>query len=126
MDLVESQREHLIRLAVWSALWLVLSAGNLARRPSEEAIRSFWLVTGVWCAVNLAIVGLSWRSPGTDPEALRRLLWASEAFNLLFIAAGVALALRNEPRLFGAGVAIGLQALALLVLDAVLLLQLLS
>lgn len=126
MDLIESQREHLTRLAVWSALWLALSARNLARRPTEEAVRSFWLVTGAWCAVNLAIAGLAWRSPSTDLEALRRLLWASEALNLLFVVAGVALALRNEPRLFGAGVAIGVQALALLVLDAVLLFQLLS
>ncbi|MCX7799708.1 MAG: hypothetical protein N2109_05125 [Fimbriimonadales bacterium] len=124
MELIELQRDHLERLVAWSALWLVLSAFHLARRPKEEALGAFWLVSGAWCAANLAIAALAWRSPGTDPTALRRLLWASEGFNLLCLVVGGLLARSQQPRRFGAGVAITLQAMALLVLDAVLLLQL--
>jgi hypothetical protein len=96
----------------------------LARRPQEGSLRAFWILNGAWCAVNLVIAGFAWPSPGTNIAEIRCLLWASEGFNVACLATGLVLARSPRPPVFGAGVAVALQSLALLALDGLLLFQL--
>jgi len=121
MELIRLQADHLARLTAWSAAWLVLAVVAMARRQPDPAVRSFWLVTALWCLINLAVAAFAAGNPTKDSVALRGMLIGSEAFNVLCVLVGVALARRPDDRLRGAGVAVAAQATALLVLDGVLL-----
>lgn len=124
MDLLPMQADHLTRLTVWSAAWLLLAVSALVRGQADAAVRSFWFVTAVWCAINLAIAAYAAGKPSTDAGALRMLLIGSEAFNVLCVLVGVVLSRAKDGRLRGAGVAVAVQAAALFVLDGILLLAL--
>ncbi|MCW5938874.1 MAG: hypothetical protein KF884_04980 [Fimbriimonadaceae bacterium] len=79
-----------------------------------------------WCLVNLAICGLSWygKPPG-DLRKLREFLMLNEGLNVGYLGVGLALGLSsNAPVVQGAGWAIAIQGVALLVLDTWLLMKL--
>ncbi len=124
MELHQLQADHLARLTAWSAAWLALAVAALARRQPDLAVRWFWIVSAAWCAINLAVVAFAAGNPTNDAAELRRLLIGSEAFNVLCLLVGAALARRPDAAIRGAGVAVAVQSAALLVLDGILLLAL--
>ncbi len=87
-------------------------------------MRPFWLTTAAWCLVNLAIVAYAAANPTGEADRLVRLLIGSQVFNVACVATGVVLARHRAPLPKGVGSAVLVQALALLILDGVLLLQL--
>lgn len=106
-------REHLRRLAYWSAGSIVVGAIVMPWN------RDFSTMTIGWAVVNLVIVTASWRSkPPTSLPSLREFLAFNLGLNLAYLAVGVALWLAGHP---GWGLAISIQSLALEGLDAYLL-----
>lgn len=130
--LLELERGHLLRLAVW-AIGSMLGGALLmhwARRARQPA---FWrhagIQTAAWGAVDLAIVALAWRGLATrdlaGAIALDRVLWLNIGLDVGYAMVGLTLlvfGLRapRRPGLMGAGTAIVAQGLALAVLDAIL------
>lgn len=132
LQLLELEREHLVRLLVWAVA--SIAAGLVAWRWSARAASPpFWRHAGIqsaaWGLVDLVIVALAWR--GLAPRdaagaiALDRILWLNIGLDVGYAMVGatlLAFGLRTPRRagLVGAGAAVVLQGLALAVLDAVL------
>lgn len=117
-------RAHLTRLAVWSAVCVLACGTALFSAWSMGGPSGLWtsFLTWMcgWCLVNLAICGLSWfgKPPG-DLRKLREFLMLNEGLNVGYLGVGVALGLASrEPSVQGAGWAVAVQGLALIVLDA--------
>ncbi|MGV8874378.1 MAG: DUF6992 family protein [Rhodococcus sp. (in: high G+C Gram-positive bacteria)] len=113
------------RLSVWGG-GSVLAGTVLALRGSSPARRAFGLQTAGWGAIDLAIAGagaLSSKPP--TAKSLSRLLWINAGLDVLYIAAGAHIAVK-QPRFgrritadqaLGHGAAVVVQGAALLALD---------
>jgi len=124
--LVSLLNAHLVRLAVWSGVCLVVAVVSLRNKRFLEKTKAFWAMTLGWSVVNLAICGLA--IPRKEPElhGLREFLMLNLGLNVAYISVGLTLALVKEMvrKSKGAGAALVVQGIALLVLDGYLLFQL--
>ena len=131
-ELLDLERGHLIRLAVWALGSILVGLGMFAW-SRRSALTSLWrhaaIQSAAWGAVDLAIVAIAWG--GLAPRdlagavALDRILWLNIGLDVGYAMVGVTLCVFGwrRPRrrgLVGAGLAVTLQGLALAVLDAVL------
>lgn len=118
-------RDHLVRLTVWSVVSLTIGLLMAMRRPKD--LLAGWVVLTIgWSIVNLiiAIPGLLRPTP-QELVPLREFLWLNMGLNVGYLGVAVTLIVMGRERPFarGAGIAVGIQGLALLILDGVLLFQ---
>ena len=103
------------------SFWALLSMGTAIvglYRPRSDKWRSFWFMSGMWGLIDGAIVVYAMiDNPPTD-EALKGILKINLALDVCYLAAGIVLATRPKPHLKGFGLAILIQGLFLLALDA--------
>lgn len=128
--LLLAERAHLQRLILWSATSML--AGTLVltllavRRVRSALLSHFAIQTIAWGAIILGIASFSWRGlRDRDIDAATRLehiLWLNVGLDAGYAAVGITLAVtawqlgrRLGP--VGAGIAIVVQGLALLLLD---------
>lgn len=104
------------RLLAWSVPWTLVGStvGLLADDPWQ---RSFWLTHSVWAAVNSGIALGGLLGPEPDKNQLRNLLYINAAIDLGYITAGTVLLLQSDARAQGAGWAVLIQGVWLLVFD---------
>jgi membrane protease YdiL (CAAX protease family) len=131
--LLAAERGHLLRLALWgamsvvmgSAIWAVLAA----RRVRSPLLMHFAIQTGAWGAVDLAICAAAWRGLKlrdlSGAVSLDRFLWFNIGLDVGYVAVGVTLALvgwrlARSLGLVGAGIGVVVQGAALAVLDLIL------
>jgi len=108
------------RIAQGLMLWALACLGGALLglwRTQDGFWRPFWFMTGVWGLVNAAIAYGGWLGAELEPAGLRRLLWINAGLDTLYIAAGLGLWRRPEPRLRGFGLAIACQGIFLLGFD---------
>ncbi|MBI3791669.1 MAG: hypothetical protein HY275_12440 [Gemmatimonadetes bacterium] len=131
--LLAAERAHLLRLALWAAVSVLggtLLLGLEWRRVPRAPLRvQFAVQTAAWGLANLLIVwfaraGLELRD-FAGARRLERFLWFNTGLDVGYVAVGITLALAGwvlGRRLgaVGAGMAVVVQGLALLVLDLVL------
>jgi hypothetical protein len=124
MAWADELRPHVRRLAAWSAA--SLAAGAAGSLKADPFWSSFWLWTAGWATVNLLVCAVSARGkPPSDLRKLREFLVLNEGLNLGYIGVGAALGLASPVAgVQGAGWAVFVQGLALLVLDTWLLVRL--
>lgn len=113
---------HLVRLLWWSFAWFV--AGLVLLYRADEFRRGFASLSAGWCVVNLIIVFFGFRDR-TEPVLgqTREFLAFNLGLNIAYMAVGITLVVLGADRGFqrGAGYAVLIQGLALLVLDGILL-----
>jgi hypothetical protein len=137
--LLAFERAHLLRLFAWGGASLLAGTLLLAlvtlRRAAGPAplVRHFGVQTAAWGAVNLAIAAWAWRGLALRDHAgargLERVLWLNLGLDAGYVGVGVTLALTGwvvARRLgaVGAGAAVAVQGLVLLLLDWLLVQQL--
>jgi hypothetical protein len=131
--LLAAERGHLLRLALWGALSVVVGTGVwavlAARRVRSPLLLNFAIQTGAWGAIDLAICAAAWRSLRlrdlAGAIALDRFLWFNIGLDAGYVAVGATLAivgwrLSRSLALVGAGIGIIVQGTALAVLDLLL------
>jgi hypothetical protein len=127
--LLRAEQQHLMRLLVWAAMSIVIGTAMLvtvaARRLRSPLLEQFAVQTVVWGLAEAALGGLHWRSLTLRDVAaaarLERAVWFGVGLGvgILLMGAGLAIAGWRGDRRFGAvgaGIAICVQALALLIL----------
>jgi len=108
---------HCDRLIVVAVLFIV--AGLLVvRRP--DPVGSFGWMTIGWSVVNILIALPGRLSPKVDPKTIDDLLAFNLGLNVAYVAVGVTLLVLGNPRVRGAGIAVMVQGINLLVLDGYL------
>jgi hypothetical protein len=127
--LLEIERTHVLRLLLWGALGF--GSGVLvvlvlkARRLQLPLLRHFAIQNLVWGTAELIIGGLAYQALGlrdlTRATHFVNLLWLETGLSLGAVAVGVTLAaaawkLGRRDAGIGAGMAIAMQGMALLVL----------
>lgn len=131
--LLAAERGHLLRLALWGALSVVVGTGVwgvlAVRRVRSPLLLNFAIQTGAWGAVDLAICAAAWRTLRlrdlAGAIALDRFLWFNIGLDAGYVAVGATLAivgwrLTRSLALVGAGIGIIVQGTALAVLDLLL------
>lgn len=131
--LLAAERGHLLRLALWGALSVVVGTGVwgvlAVRRVRSPLLLNFAIQTGAWGAVDLAICAAAWRTLRlrdlAGAIALDRFLWFNIGLDAGYVAVGATLAivgwrLTRSLALVGAGIGIIVQGSALAVLDLLL------
>jgi hypothetical protein len=129
--LMAAERAHLVRLATWGAIGIVVGTLLLAwlalRRQRSPLLLHFGIQTAAWGAVIVALAAPGLRSLALRDHAgatrLAGMLWLNVGLDAGYAAVGATLALAGWAlgrRLgaVGAGLAIVVQGLALLALDA--------
>lgn len=127
--LFRAEQQHLLRLLLWAATSVLggtaVGAAVAIRRMESPLLKQFAIQTGVWGAVIGAVAALWWQTAALPDVAgaarLDRLLWMTMGLDIGCIAVGAVLATTGwifSKRLgaVGAGTAIAVQGLALLVL----------
>jgi hypothetical protein len=128
--LLDAERQHLLRLLFWSAL-SILGATTIAvilmsRRLESPLLKHFALQMLVWGLVFGSIaavqIGHLGRRDLSGAVRLDRVLWLNIGFDAGYVAVGAVLALAGRwlsqsMAVVGAGTAIIVQGLALLVID---------
>jgi hypothetical protein len=105
-----------LQLLVWSVAWM--GAGVLGLWAARsEFWRGFWLVAGIWCAVNAAIGVAGLFGPPAAPADLRRLLLVNVWLDVVYVGVGAILLSRRRPTVRGSGLAVLIQGAFLLVFD---------
>ena len=128
--LFRAEQQHLLRLLLWAATSIVgataMGAVTAIRRIRSPLLTNFAIQTALWGALIGAISGMRWQTVALRDVAgaarLDRLVWMTIGLDIGCVAAGVVLAIAAwvlSRRLggVGAGTAIAIQGLALLVLD---------
>lgn len=124
------ERAHLARLLLWGAASLATGLGCWAflraKRLNAPLLQHFAIQTGAWGAIDvlLALVarpGLALRDYD-GVTRLDRFLWFNCGLDVGYLAVGITLAwcgwrLARSRGLVGAGVGVGIQGAALLLLD---------
>ena len=122
----ELLHSHLVRLAAWSITSLAVGLlGFLSKRDTGP--RSFFGMTAGWALINLIIALASWNgAPPRDLGSFREFLFLNDGLNVAYIAVGVTMILlaAQRPPIKGAGLAVAIQGVGLLVLDSFLITQL--
>ena len=128
--LFRAEQQHLLRLLLWAATSIVggtaLGVVTVIRRGRSPLLTHFAIQTAAWGVLVGGIAAIWWYSVGLRDLAgaarLERMLWLTMGLDIGCVAAGAVLALAAwvfSRRLggVGAGTAIAIQGLALLVLD---------
>jgi hypothetical protein len=128
--LFRAEQQHLLRLLLWAATSILggtaLGVTTVVRRVKSPLLTNFAIQTGAWGVLIGGIAGVWWQTVALRDLAgaarLERMLWMTMGLDIGFIAVGVVLAITAwilSRRLggVGAGTAIAIQGLALLVLD---------
>lgn len=128
--LFRAEQQHLLRLLFWAATSILggtaVGVAMVVRRVKSPLLSNFALQSVMWGILIGAIAALWWRTTALRDLAgaarLERLLWLTIGLDIGCIASGVVLAVAAwvlSKRLggVGAGTAIVVQGLALLVLD---------
>lgn len=129
--LLQLERAHLLRLAIWGATSILAGSAMLAmlsvRRVRSPLLFHFGVQTAAWGAAIAGRAAIGWHGLAMRDLAaatrLDRLLWLSTGLDAGVVAVGVTLALAGwrlarRPGGIGAGVGIIVQGIALLVFDA--------
>jgi hypothetical protein len=116
-------RDHLKRLAIWSAISVLVGIKLIALFGGSEMGRSAGVMTAGWAAVNLIIVAASWNGkPPASRSQFREFIWLNQGLNSGYMAVGLTLVLASSSAsAVGSGWAVIPQGLALLVMDGILL-----
>jgi hypothetical protein len=128
--LLQFERLHLFKLALWAAMSVVAGTGILAllhlRRAESPLLQHFAIQSMAWGTVDLAIViaaqrGLALRSYA-EAVALDRFLWLNVGLDVGYVAVGATLAISGwvmgrRLGLVGAGLGVIVQGVALAILD---------
>jgi hypothetical protein len=125
------ERAHLLRLLLWGAASVVCGTSILllTRRMRERSalLFHFALQTAAWGLIALVLAGNAWRALALrdlqSAAQLDRFVWLNIGLDVGYVATGVTLAvsawmLGRRGGGIGAGTAIIVQGLALLLLDA--------
>jgi hypothetical protein len=104
-------------LLVWSALWSALAVWRRGSCERDGVASHFWLMSGLWAAVNIGIVAWSFLAPTTGVDEARFILQVNAWLDVGYLIVGAALFSRRRPVLRGFGGAILLQGGFLLALD---------
>jgi len=128
--ILSAERQYLLRVLGWGALSILLGTALVvllaARRIRSPLLTHFALQTVAWGAVIALIAGVAWsglhlRDVG-GAARLERLLWMRIGLDVGLIGVGATLiftgrATGRRMHFIGAGVAIVVQGMALLLLD---------
>jgi hypothetical protein len=104
-------------LLMWSAVWAAVAVCRLPGDRERAAAGHFWRMSGLWAALNVAIVAWGLWSPPTDPEEARKLLVINGWLDLGYIVIGAGLVAWPSPITRGFGWAIIIQGAFLFGLD---------
>lgn len=128
--LLAAERIHLIRLAVWAAASALLGTVAIAivalRRLHAPVVWWFGVQTLAWGTAELLFAAARWRGlvmrDVSAATRLDRLTWFAAGLDVGIVAVGVALAVLawrfgRRAGALGAGLAIVVQGLALLVIE---------
>jgi hypothetical protein len=135
---VDSERAHLLRIAVWGGASLALGAGLFAygQRADAPLARGFGMQTALWGGINGAIglladprpASADWASALGGERFLHDVLLVNMGLNVGYMAVGAALVaashrgVRHPQAWRGHGWAVVVQGAALFALDGVVLL----
>lgn len=128
--LLAAEREHLLRLFAWAALSVLAGTGVLAllavRRVRSDLLTHFAIQMTAW-GVLCGLIGYAgWTGlhlrDVSGAARLERLVWLNIGLDAGYVAVGATLALTGRAlgrrmSLVGAGTAVMVQGLALLLLD---------
>lgn len=128
--ILSAERQYLLRVLGWSALSILLGTALVvllaARRIRSPLLTHFAFQTVAWGTVIALIAGVAWsglhlRDVG-GAARLERLLWMRIGLDVGLVGVGATLiftgrATGQRMHYFGAGVAIVVQGMALLLLD---------
>ena len=128
--LFRAEQQHLLRLLLWAATSILggtaLGVTTAVRRVKSPLLTNFASQTAAWGVLIGGIASVWWQTVALRDLAgaarLERMLWMTMGLDIGFIAVGAVLAITAwmlSRRLggVGAGTAIAIQGLALLVLD---------
>ena len=128
--LFRAEQQHLLRLLFWSGLSILGGTATLAvvaaRRLQSPLLKHFAIQMAAWGFVVGAIAGIGWRGAQfrdvSGAARLERLVWMSIGLDVGYVAIGVVLAgaawaFARRMGGVGAGTAIVVQGIALLVID---------
>jgi hypothetical protein len=128
--LFRAEQQHLLRLLLWSGLSILggtTAATTVAvRRIKSPLLVHFAIQMTAWGIVIGAIAGLGWRGAHfrdvSGAARLERFVWMSMGLDVGYVAVGAVLAitawrLAKRIAVVGAGTAIVVQGLALLLID---------
>jgi hypothetical protein len=101
----------------WSVAWIVAGLIGLWVSKVTRFWRGFWFLSGLWAAVNSAIVAWALYAPPADIEEFRRLLLVNSGLDVGYLVVAVVLATRKPAMVKGFGAAIAVQGGYLLVYD---------
>jgi hypothetical protein len=110
-------RDHCFRLLIISALFII-GGGVIARRP--DPIGAFGWMSVAWSIVNALIALPGFLNSKIEPHKFGPFLAFNLGLNFAYIGVGVTMAWLGNPRVKGAGIAVAIQGVVLLVLDAIL------
>lgn len=129
-SLLALERGHLLRLAVWGGMSVVvgtlLITMLVVRRAHAPFAKQFAIQTAAWGGIDLAICAWGWNGLALRDYAaatkLVNFLWLNTGLDAGYVMLGATLALacwKLGPKMggIGAGVAIIVQGIALLLLD---------
>lgn len=127
---LQAEQQHLLRLLLWSGLSIVAATAVavllVARNVRSALLKHFAVQTGVWGVAIGLIATVEWRSLHlrdlSGMTRVERVLWLSLGLDIGFVAIGIAVALTawllaRRMAFIGAGTAIIVQGMALLVID---------
>ena len=103
----------------WSVAWASASVIGGWATAGRGFWRSFWFMSGLWAAVNIAIGVVSLINPPADLDEFRNLLLINAGLDIGYLIAATVLLTRRSPMLKGFGAGVAIQGLFLLVFDLV-------
>ena len=128
--LLRAEQQHLLRLLFWAGMSILggtAAATTVAvRRLRSPLLTHFAIQMAAWGVLVGAIVGIAWRGVHlrdvSGAARLERLLWMSIGMDVGYVAVGAVLAvaawvLAKKMGGVGAGTAIVVQGIALLLID---------
>ncbi len=128
--LLHAEQQHLLRLLFWAALSVIggtsVATMMAVRRVRSPLLTHFAVQMAAWGFGVAAIAGIAWRSAQlrdvSGAARLERLVWMNIGLDAGYVAVGAALALSawfiaKRLTVVGAGVAIMVQGLALLLIE---------